>query len=119
MKTLLTAILITLPLTASADYYQDYANYQKQLLIQQQQLLKIQQQNQAEVQKYRQQELSQQYENQNRVLQIQQQNQAQMYRQQEQRSRQYQNQYLTPYSGGNERHYYNNNGWGYNNRDRD
>ena len=92
MKTLLTAILITLPLTASADYYQDYANYQKQLLIQQQQLLKIQQQNQA---------------------------QAQMYRQQEQRSRQYQNQYLTPYSGGNERHYYNNNGWGYNNRDRD
>ena len=115
MKILLIAILIALPLTASADYYQDYANYQKQMLIQQQQLLKIQQQNQAEVLKYRQQELKQQYENQNRVLQIQQQNQAQMYRQQEQRS----HQYLTPYSGGNERHYYNNNGWGYNNRNRD
>ena len=92
MKTLLIAILITLPLTASADYYQDYANYQRQMLIQQQQMLKIQQQNEAQVQ---------------------------MYRQQEQWIRQYQNQYQDPYRGGNELHHHNNNGWGYNNWDRD
>ncbi|MDD5269163.1 MAG: hypothetical protein PHO08_18935 [Methylococcales bacterium] len=92
MKTPLIALLITLPLTASADYYQDYANYQRQMLIQEQQLLKIQQQNQAQVQ---------------------------MYRQQEQWNRQYQNQYQNPYRDGNEHHHHNNNGRGYNNWDRD